>query len=167
MAFTPTQLGGGPSVRYGYKFNRTTLWIATIASGTYTPTEAEINHANSRDLTPGIQAYNGFSVSPRYAELQDIRSQVDGKVPDGSSLDDSSLVMYQASDDNDALDFFTAGDDGFIVDCPRGLFGSARAYAWKVEVSAVTPSVAISGGAVGTVAFGVLDMKVITLPTPT
>lgn len=167
MAFTPTLLGGGPADRYGYKFNRTMLWLATIVSTTYTPTEAEINAASSRDLTEGIQAINGFSVSPRYAELQDIRSQVDGKVPDGSSLDDSSLVFYQATDDLDALDFFTAGDDGFIVDCPRGLVGSARAYTWKVEVSAVTPTVATSGGAMGTVAFGVLDMKPIILPIPT
>lgn len=168
MAFTPTLLVGDPSVRYGYKFNRTTLWLATIASASYVPTEAEINAAGSRDLTPGIQAYNGWSVSPRYAELQDIRSQVDGKVPDGSSLDDSSMVFYQANTDtNDALDFFTAGDDGFIVDCPRGLLSTARAYVWKVEVSAVTPTVAISGGAMGTVAFGVLDMKPITLPVAT
>lgn len=162
MAFTPTLLGGGPSVRYGYKFNRTMLWLPTIAAATYVPTVSEIN--GGHDLTEAIQAINGFSVSPRYAELQDIRSQVDGKVPDGSSLDDSSLVMYQADDDDDALDFFTAGDDGFIVDCPRGLVGLARAYVWKSEVSAVTPTVATSGGAMGTVAFGVLDMKPIVLP---
>jgi hypothetical protein len=167
MAFTPTELGGGPSVRYGYKFNRTMLWLATIAATDYTPTELEINDVDNRDLTPAIQAINGFSVSPRYAELQDIPSQIDGKVPDGSSLDDSSLVLYQASDDDDALDFFTAGDDGFIVDCPRGLIATARAYVWKAEVSAVTPTVATSGGAMGTVAFGVLDMKPIALPAET
>lgn len=166
MAFTPTALGGGPSVRYGYKFNRVMLWIATIADPDYAVTETEINDTTSRDLTPAIQAINGFSVSPRYAELPDIQSQFDGKVPDGASLDDSSLVLYQASDDDDALDFFTAGDDGYVLDCPRGLVGEARAYVWKAEVSAVTPTLATSGGAMGTVSFGVLDMKPIVLPTP-
>jgi hypothetical protein len=169
MAFTPTALGGDPSKRYGYKFNAAWLWIATIASTAYVPTEAEINAAGSRDLTPGVQAVNGFNISPRYAELPDVRSQFDGKVPDGASLDDSSIVFYQANDDADALDFFTAGDDGYIIHCPRGLTGTPapRANAWKVEVSAVISTTGISGGAMGTVSFAVLDMKSITMPTPT
>lgn len=162
MTFAPTPLGGTDTDRYGYKLTRETLWLPAIADTDLVPDEAEINAG--QDLTPAIQAYNGFSVSPRYAELPDIMSQVDGKVFDGSSLDDSSIVFYMAKDDQDALEFFTQGDAGYVLDCPRGLVSEARAFVWQAEVSTVTPTVATSGGAMGTVGFAITAFRSVTLP---
>lgn len=162
MAFTPTPIGGDDTVRYGFKLTRQTLWLPAISDGSLVPSEQEIS--DGTDLTPAIQAYNGFSLSPRYAETPDIMSQVDGKVFDGASLDDSSIVFYLANDDDDALSFFTQGDDGYILDCPRGLLSEARAYVWKAEVSTKSPTVATSGAALGTVSFAIFAYREVTLP---
>lgn len=166
MTFAPTPLGGGDTDRYGFKLTRETLWLPEITdTADLIPSEADIN--NGEDLTPAIQAYNGFQLSPRYAELPDIKSEVDGKVFDGASLDDSSIVFYLATDDADALDFFTVRDEGYVLDCPRGLVSGARAYVWKAEVSAKYPAVATSGGAMGTVAFAIKALREVELPAET
>jgi hypothetical protein len=166
MAFTPVQVGGIDIDRFGVKFNYDWAWVPSIAAGTLIPTEAEINAGKL--LTGAIAAINGFNVSPRYDELPDLVSQVDPKVPAGSSVDDSALSFYLASDDDDSLDFFTQGDDGYVLQCPRGLTGGARAWVWKVEVSVVLPTSAMTGGAMGVVGFGTLGApRKIDLPTET
>lgn len=165
MAFTPTAIGGQDVDRYGWKKNREIVWLPAIAATTLIPTEVEINAGSN--LTCAIEALNGFNVSPRYAELQDMCSDVDGKVFDGASLDDSSISLYLATDDDDALDFFTVGDNGFILDCPRGLVGEARAFVWKSEVSSSTPAMATAGGAMGTVGYAVTAYRKIALPIET
>jgi hypothetical protein len=154
MPFTPTDIGGIDIERYGYKFNADWVWVPVIAAASLIPTQAEINAG--RKLTKAVAGINGFNVTARYDELPDLTSQVDPKVPAGSSVDDSSLNFYLANDDDDALDFFTVGDDGYILECPRGLHGLYRAWVWKVEVSVVLPVVAMTGGAIGTVGFGTL-----------
>jgi hypothetical protein len=167
MAFTPVQVGGIDTDRYGAKFNADWLWVPVIANQTtFTPTEAEINAG--RLLTGAIAAINGFNVSPRYDELPDLVSDVDPKVPAGSTVDDSALSFYLASDDDDALDFFNRGDLGYVIQCPRGLEGGYRAWVWKVEVSVVLPTAAMTGGSMGVVGFGTLGApKKIDLPAET
>jgi hypothetical protein len=165
MAFTPTQIGGIDADRYGIKKNTEWVFVPTIADADFALTEAELNAGSN--LTCAIEALNGFNVSPRYAELQDMCSDVDGKVFDGASLDDSSISFYLAEDDNDALDFFTVGDAGYLVHAPRGLISTARAWVWKVEVSVVTPTVATAGGSMGSVGFAVTALRKIDLPTET
>jgi hypothetical protein len=167
MAFNPTAVGGIDTDRYGTKFNADYVWLPTIANQTtFTPTEAEINLGKL--LTPAIAAINGFNVTPRYEELPDLVSVVDPKVPAGSSVDDSALTFYLASDDDDALDFFNQGDLGYIIHCPRGLEGGYRSWVWKVEVSVVLPTVAMTGGSMGVVGFGTLGApKKIDLPAET
>lgn len=170
MAFSPTALGGVDADRFAVKKNQGWLWIAwaDLADQTdFVPTESEIT--GGQDLTCAVEALNGFSGSPRFAELPDLCSDVDPKVPDGVSLDDSSISFYLASDADDALSFFTAGDEGVIYHCPYGNFldGSAAekpAWAWKSTVAFVSPTVATAGGAMGTVSFGVLALRKVTLP---
>lgn len=173
MAFEPTALGGVDADRFAVKKNQGWLWIAwsDLTDKTdFVPTEEEIT--GGQDLTCAVEALNGFSGSPRFAELPDLCSNVDPKVPDGVSLDDSSISFYLASDADDALSFFTSGDEGVIYHCPYGNFqdGSAAeqpAWAWKSTVAFVSPTVATAGGAMGTVSFGVLALRKITLPSET
>lgn len=166
MAFTPPALGGVDTDRFGYKNNRGMVWLPDIADTSgLVPTEAEINAGT--DFTCSVQAISGFAISPRYAELQDLCSDVDGKVFDGASLDDSAITFYLAQDEDDAMGFFTKGDQGFVLDCPYGFAGLKRAWVWKSEVSAVTPTVATSGGAMGTVAYAITAVRQITLPAET
>lgn len=173
MPYSPSSIGGISADRFGVKKNTGWLWIAEddLTNTTeFTPTEAEIN--TSLDLTCAVQGFTGFTGSPRYAELQDLCADVDGKVPDGVSLDDSSLSFYLARDNDDALSFFTEQDVGYIYHAPYGRFddGSAAetpAWAWKAEVSFVTPTPAMAGGAMGVVSFGILDRKKVTLPAET
>lgn len=173
MAYAAPVLGGVDADRFGVKKNQGWLWIVTIADTTnFVPTEAEINAATSRDLTCSVQAFTGFSGSPRYAELPDLCSDVDGKVADGVSLDDSSITFYLASDNDDALDDFSEGDTGYIYHCPYGQFSDATAaskpaWSWKAEVSFVTPTVATAGGAMGVVSYGILARRKVTLPAST
>lgn len=162
MVFAPTQIGGIDADRYGVKKNTEWLWVSEISDPDFAVSEEEINAG--QNLTCAVAALNGFNVSPRYAELQDMCSDVDGKVFDGASLDDSSIQFYLARDDDDALDFFTTGDQGYLIHCPRGLVGAARAWVWKVEVSTVTPTVATAGGVMGSVGFAVTAVRKIELP---
>jgi hypothetical protein len=166
MAFNPVQVGGIDTDRYGVKFNADYAWLPVIANVNGTPTEVEIN--NGRLLTAAIAAINGFNVTARYDELPDLTSVADPKVAAGASVDDSAITFYLASDDDDALDFFNQGDDGYIVHCPRGLVGGARAFVWKVEVSTVLPTVAMTGGSMGAVGYGTFGApKKIDLPAET
>ena len=170
MPYAPVVLGGIDADRFGVKKNQGWLWVVTIADTTnFVPTQAEINAATARDLTCSVQGFTGFSGSPRYAELPDLCSDVDGKVADGVSLDDSSITFYLATDADDALDDFTAGSTGYIYHCPYGQFSDATAaskpaWAWKAEVSFVTPTVATAGGAMGVVSYGILARRKVTLP---
>ncbi len=173
MTYAPTALGGVDADRFGVKKNQGWLWIAAADltdTTDFVPTESEIN--GGQDLTCSVQAFTGFTGSPRYAELPDLCSDVDGKVADGVSLDDSAITFYLATDFQDALDFFTEGDRGYVYHAPYGQFsdGSAAstpAFAWSAEVSFVTPTVAIAGGAMGVVSFGVLARRKVTLPAET
>lgn len=174
MAFNPTALGGIDADRFAVKKNQGWLWIALDDLSDdpegFVPDESEVNQGI--DLTCAVEALNGFSGSPRFAELPDLCSDVDGKVPDGVSLDDSSISFYLARDADDALDEFTEGDEGVIYHCPYGNFqdGSAAgkpAWAWKAVVAFVTPTVATAGGAMGTVSYGILARRKITLPVET
>jgi hypothetical protein len=170
MAYAPDALGGIDVDRFAVKKNQGWLWIPIedITDDTgLVPTEAEVNLG--QDLTCAIEGLNGFSGSPRFAELQDLCSDVDGKVPDGVSLDDSSISFYLAKSAVDALSFFTRGDEGVIYHCPYGNFqdGTAAekpAWAWKSVVSFVSPTVATAGGAMGNVAYGVVALREVTLP---
>lgn len=173
MTYSPTPIGGVAADRFGVKKNTGWLWIAeeNLSDTTdFVPTEEEIN--TSLDLTCAVQGFTGFTGSPRYAELPDLCADVDGKVPDGVSLDDSSLSFYLARDGSDALSAFTEEDRGYVYHAPYGRFddGSAAgttAWAWKAEVSFVTPTPAMAGGAMGVVSFGILDRRKVTLPAET
>lgn len=171
MTFSPTALGGIDADRFAVKKNQGWLWVTEVDDdATFALTETIIN--DGQDLTCAVEGLNGFSGSPRFAELPDLCSDVDGKVPDGVSLDDSSISFYLARSAADALEFFTEGDDGFVVHAPYGNFqeGTAAetpAYVWKVTVAFVTPTVATSGGAMGTVSYGVLARRRIVLPAET
>jgi hypothetical protein len=176
MPYTPSSIGGVAADRFGVKKNTGWLWIASAGltdTTNFVPTEVEINNTtNARDLTCAVAGFTGFTGSPRYAELADLCADVDGKVPDGVSLDDSSLSFYLARDGDDALGFFDEEDLGYIYHAPYGRFddGSAaetRAYAWKAEVSFVTPTPAMAGGAMGVVSYGILDRREVTLPAAT
>lgn len=170
MPYNPIPLGGVDADRFAVKRNQGWLWIATVADTVnFVPTQVEINAATSSDLTCSVQGFTGFTGSPRYSELPDLCSDVDGKVPDGVSLDDSSISFYLAADFQDALDFFTEEDTGFVYHCPYGQFADASAankpaYAWKAQVSFVTPTVAMAGGAMGVVSYGILARRKVTLP---
>lgn len=173
MTYSPTSLGGVSADRFGVKKNTGWLWIADgdLADATdFVPDESEIN--GGQDLTCSVQGTTGFTGSPRYAELPDLCADVDGKVPDGVSLDDSSISFYLARDNMDALSFFTEGDLGYVYHAPYGRFddGSAAetpAWGWKAEVSFVSPTPAMAGGAMGVVSFGILDRRKVTLPAET
>lgn len=176
MAYSPTSLGGVSADRFGVKKNTGWLWINEdgLADVTnFVPTQDEINDTtNTRDLTCSVQGITGFTGSPRYAELPDLCADVDGKVPDGVSLDDSSISFYLSRDEADALGFFNEEDVGYVYHAPYGRFddGTAaetRAYAWKAEVSFVTPTPATAGGAMGVVSFGILNRATVTLPAET
>lgn len=163
MPFNPTPLGGQDVDRFGNKKTRDVVWLAEIADPDLVPTASEINTGTS--LTCAVQELSGFAISPRYAELPDICSDVDAKVWDGSSLDDSSITFYLARDQDDALSFFNEGDQGYVIDCPYGLVDAATAFVYRAEVSSVSPVVATAGGAMGTVAFAITGRRKVTLPT--
>jgi hypothetical protein len=172
MPYTPTALGGIDADRFGVKKNTGWLWIPDplVDTTLFVPTEVEIN--GGEDLTCAVQGFTGFSGSPRYAELADLCADVDGKVSDGVSLDDSSLSFYLARDFQDALEFFDEGDLGYIYHAPYGRFddGTAAetpAWAWRAEVSFVTPTPAMAGGAMGVVSYGILARRKVTLPAET
>lgn len=170
MAFSPTALGGIDADRFAVKKNQGWLWLPALDPETFDVDEARINLGT--DLTCAVEALNGFTGSPRFAELPDLCSDVDGKVPDGVSLDESSISFYLAKSALDALEFFQEGDGGLIIHCPYGNFqdGSAAekpAWAWKSTVAFVTPTVATAGGAMGTVSYGVVARRKIILPSET
>lgn len=172
MPYSPTALGGIDADRFGVKKNTGWLWIPDPIADTtnFVPTETEIN--GGQDLTCSVQGFTGFTGSPRYAELPDLCADVDGKVADGVSLDDSSISFYLAQDFQDALDFFTEEDLGYVYHAPYGRFsdGSAAstpAWAWRAQVSFVTPTPAMAGGAMGVVSYGVLARRKVTLPAET
>jgi hypothetical protein len=176
MPYSPTALGGIDADRFGVKKNTGWLWIADgglTDTTDFDPTEDEINSTtNSRDLTCSVQGFTGFTGSPRYAEAQDLCSDVDGKVADGVSLDDSSISFYLATDAADALAYFDEGDRGYVYHSPYGRFDTGTAagkvaWAWKAEVSFVTPSPAMAGHAMGVVSFGILARRKVTLPAAT
>lgn len=167
MAFAPTAIGGAAAVRFGIKRNHDWVWLPSLATAATTmiPTKAEIDAGTL--LTCAVESMSGFSVSDTYAEASDLCSDVNGKVWDGSSVDDSSIVFYMASDENDALDFFASGDDGYIVHAPYGLSGGKPAWVWAVTVGTVFPGTGTSGFSLAPVAFAPRAVKKVTLPADT
>lgn len=116
MPYSPAPLSA-TDTRFSTLGNAVWLWLPDVA-GTE-PVEAEINagtvlQCTSSDIT-------GFNVSPTFTNTPDLCNFVDGKVFDGSTVDDSSITFYNSLAADDAKQFFTTLQEGFVMHAPYGL----------------------------------------------
>lgn len=165
MALTPTPLNASAR-RFGVKKNTDYVWIpgtpgiADLVG--LVPTEVEINAGTL--ITSHTSGFAGFSATDTYADTPDLTSDVTGKVWDGATLADSSISFYLSEDEVDALDFFTSGDAGFLLQCMYGLANEKRAFNWDMEVGALNVAPTVSGFQFATIGFAPRRRELITLP---
>lgn len=140
MPYTPTPLGGQSADRFSVLGTAVWLWLPAVAAPETGPAEAEINAGTI--LQCAAQDITGFSVSSTFTNTPDLCNTIDGKVFDGSTVDDSSMTFYNARTAVDAKAFFTALQVGFILHAPYGLpetGGETRpGDLWPVTVGSVT-----------------------------
>lgn len=149
----PTPLPGGKTQRFSPRGRRVTLWIPVVAgfdAGTG-PILSEIDGAT--DLSCQIAAQAGWTESTTFTETPDQCSQVAGKIPDGVTLDDSSITFYGAKNGEDAGDFFSRGMSGFVAQAWYGLEEDLPWDIFATEVGSVSMTPDITGAQQITVSF--------------
>ena len=169
MPYSPTPLGGQSADRYSVLGTAVWLWLPAVADADLEPTQAEISAGTI--LQCSAQDISGFSVSPSFANTPDLCNVIDGKVFDGSTVDDSSMTFYNARDAVDAKAFFSALQTGFILHAPYGLPGTTAlpGDVWPVTVGSVTSLPQMRGPAATRVDFAPASPNqgwTIPVPTP-
>ena len=144
-------IGGVSADRFSVLGNAEWIWLPAVADPTAAPTVAEIEAGTA--LQCSAQDIGGFSVTPVFTNTPDLCNTIDGKVFDGSTVDDSSITFYAASDGVDAKAFFTPLQTGFILHAPYGLTDTEPADLWPVTVGSVTSVPGMRGPSAVMVAF--------------
>jgi hypothetical protein len=156
--------------RFGVLGNAVWLFLPAVADPATGPDEAEINAGTVLQCT--ANDISGFTVSPTFTDTPDLCNIIDGKVFDGSTVDDSSITFYASSDDDDAKGFFAPLQTGFIMHAPYGLPLIAgdplSGDLWPVTVGTVTSVPAMRGASMVSVSFAPLSPTLdFDIPVPT
>lgn len=136
MPYTLTSIGGLSADRFSVLGNAEWAFLPAVADPSTGPTNLEIEAGTA--LQCSSQDIAGFSVTPTFTNTPDLCNVIDGKVFDGSTVDDSSITFYAADDFVDAKAFFSPLQTGFILHAPYGLDDGSPADLWPVTVGSVT-----------------------------
>lgn len=139
-------------------------FLTAIASGTLTPTRAEITAGTN--LTPELDDWSGWSYSTTFIETKDASSRIRPKLAGAVSLDDSSMTFNGSLNGVDVRSVLTRSATGYVVICDGGDTSGYPAEVFPVEVGAVSAVRSLDSAAFKVrVDFGVTNIpKTITLP---
>ncbi|MEZ7005669.1 hypothetical protein [Streptomyces sp. AD55] len=153
--------------RFNRKGTTKILWVPTIASPTYLPTDAELTAGT--DYTKQIAAVEGFSIENQEIETPDMASTFVAKIPGDDSAADSSLTFYEDDEDDDIETDLAKGTVGFVVICRKGkAAGSKGMDVHPVRVASNSPAITADNEAAKiTVAFSIIDRPLLNATVPT
>lgn len=93
-------------------------FIPTIASGTLTPTRAEMTAGT--DLSNEVADLDGWTVEGDEIETPDMASEFTGKIPGRTNAEDCSLTFYADKGGDDVRALLPRGTEGYIMWCDGG-----------------------------------------------
>lgn len=134
--------------------NRTDRYIAPGVTKTYMlpvvatlglVTRVEINQAGSWDLTGEIAAATGWEIKSNRVPTPDMGTPFTGRADGRTEPGDAQITFYASRDTNDVRQILQRGDRHVIYIADGGDVPGQLARAFRVSISAVTPTYDVGG----------------------
>lgn len=110
----------------------TKIYAVTAIANTAAPTRAELNAGT--DLSPQVQAVEGWEVAGAEIETPDLGSVFTSKLPGATSVDESSITMYADQQGTDVRTLLPRGASTHIVMMFGGDVAGNKCDVYKVRV---------------------------------
>lgn len=133
-------------------------WLPAVAATTYIPTRIEIDAGT--DLTAELAVITGFSTTVAQVDTPDADTRFISRVPSSITPDESSITFYGSKDGDDAADFFSRDQEGFLVFADKGDVEARVAEIVPVTVANVTKTRDITAASQVVVSYSITDEPV-------
>jgi hypothetical protein len=122
------------STRYTSRGTARWYWVVTIANY-LSPSRGELNAGT--DLSGEVMDSNGFGLESDQIDVPDVSSRFTKKIPGPINAEDSTLTMYQSSNQVDARSLMPQDTAGYIVIFPGGDVAGRKMHIWPTRIASV------------------------------
>lgn len=125
-----------PALRFMRSGTGKCYFVPTIAAATKIPTRLELNAGT--DISGDINAFSGWMVQSGFIDAPDYGSRFVSKIPGRINADDSSVTMYESSNNVDSRSLLPRDTSGYLVFMDGGDVAGQKMDIFPIKVGSNT-----------------------------